>query len=100
MIAPAIRFALGAALIVAAASAFARAGDVGEPVGAISMHGEPALPPSFALLPLVNPVAPKGGCLDLSYLSAFDSLFTYYVQTLSIAHRHLGNVYALLITLP
>ncbi len=93
MIAPAIRFALGAALIVAAASAFARAGDVGEPVGAIAMHGEPALPPSFARLPHVNPEAPKGGRLDLAYLGAFDSLNPYNVKALSTAQGLVGNVY-------
>ncbi len=88
-----IRLAVGVALIVASANAFARAGDVGQPVGAIAMHGEPALPPTFDHLPDVNPEAPKGGRLDLAYLGAFDSLNPYNVKALSTAQGLIGNVY-------
>jgi peptide/nickel transport system substrate-binding protein len=93
MIGPAIRFVLGAALIIVAAGAFARAGDVGQPAGAIAMHGEPALASTFSRLPYVNPDAPKGGRLDLAYLGAFDSLNPYNVKALSTAQGLIGNVY-------
>ena len=88
-----IRFAVGVALAVAAASTFARANDVRQPVGAIAMHGEPALPPTFDHLPHVNPAAPKGGRLDLAYLGAFDSLNPYNFKALSTAQGLIGNVY-------
>src|SRR5271165_3069460 len=86
----AIRLALSAALLVAALAARA---EIGEPVGAIAMHGAPALPPGFLELPYVNPEAPKGGRLDLAYLGAFDSLNPYNVKALSTAQGLIGNVY-------
>ena len=85
-----IRLALGAALIAAAPPALA---EIGQPVGAIAMHGEPALNPDFKHLPYVNPDAPKGGRLDLAYLGAFDSLNPYNVKALSTAQGLVGNVY-------
>src|SRR5208282_2071190 len=86
----AIRLALCAAFLVVAATGRA---EIGEPVGAIAMHGVPALPPDFAHLPYVNPDAPKGGRLDLAYLGAFDSLNPYNVKALSTAQGLVGNVY-------
>src|SRR5271165_1530225 len=86
----AIRLALAAALLIAAGAARAQ---IGEPVGAIAMHGEPALPPDFAHLPYVNPDAPKGGRLNLAYLGAFDSLNPYNVKALTTAQGLVGNVY-------
>jgi peptide/nickel transport system substrate-binding protein len=86
----AIRLMLCAALLAVAATAGA---EIGEPVGAIAMHGEPALRPDFAHLPYVNPDAPKGGRLDLAYLGAFDSLNPYNVKALSTAQGLIGNVY-------
>ncbi len=85
----AIRLALAAALLVAATVGRA---EIGEPAGAIAMHGEPALPPGFAHLPYVNPDAPKGGRLDVAYLGAFDSLNPYNVKALSTAQGLVGNV--------
>src|SRR5271157_1592214 len=85
-----IRLALGAALIAAAPPALA---EIGQPVGAIAMHGEPALNPDFKHLPYVNPDAQKGGRLDLAYLGAFDSLNPYNVKALSTAQGLVGNVY-------
>ena len=67
--------------------------ELGPPVGAIAMHGEPALPADFAHLPYVNPDAPKGGRLNLAYLGAFDSLNPYNVKSLSTAEGLIGNVY-------
>jgi peptide/nickel transport system substrate-binding protein len=85
--------ALGVAVVAAPKSAIARPGDLGPPVGAIAMHGEPALPPNFDHLPYANPDAPKGGRLDLAYLGAFDSLNPYNVKALSTAQGLIGNVY-------
>jgi peptide/nickel transport system substrate-binding protein len=93
MIGGAIRYVLCVALGVALATAPAGADRVGPPVGAIAMHGEPALPPDFNHLPYVNPDAPKGGRLDLAYLGAFDSLNPYNVKALSTAQGLIGNVY-------
>ena len=90
MIKCAIRLALAAAFVVAAAASRA---ELGQPVGAIAMHGEPALPADFAHLPYVNPDAPKGGRLNLAYLGAFDSLNPYNVKALSTAQGLIGNVY-------
>lgn len=43
-------------------------------VHALSLHGQPALPPSFRHLPYANPEAPKGGRLRLNAIGTFDSL--------------------------
>ena len=93
MIGRTIRSAFCAVLGIALCAAAAPAGVVGPPVGAIAMHGEPALPPDFDHLPYVNPDAPKGGRLDLAYLGAFDSLNPYNVKALSTAQGLIGNVY-------
>ena len=93
MIGSTIRALLGAAIGIALAWAPAQAGGLGQPMGAIAMHGEPALPPDFDHLPYVNPDAPKGGKLDLAYLGAFDSLNPYNVKALSTAQGLIGNVY-------
>ncbi len=85
--------ALGVAVVAAPKSAIARPSDLGPPVGAIAMHGEPALPPNFDHVPYANPDAPKGGRLDLAYLGAFDSLNPYNVKALSTAQGLIGNVY-------
>ena len=98
MIGRAIRFLLGAALAIALACPSAIADSVGQPAGAIAMHGEPALPPDFDHLPYVNPQAPKGGALNLAYLGAFDSLNPYNVKALSTAQGLIGNVYQSLMT--
>ena len=45
-----------------------------EPVHAIAMYGEPALPPGFSHLPYVNPDAPQGGTIRLAETGSFDSL--------------------------
>ncbi len=95
MIGSSIRLALCAALLLGGSPAGA---ELGPPVGAIAMHGEPALPADFARLPYVNPDAPKGGRLNLAYLGAFDSLNPYNVKALSTAEGLIGNVYQSLMT--
>jgi peptide/nickel transport system substrate-binding protein len=96
MTAWAIRFLLGAAFALAGLPAMA--GGLGPLAGAIAMHGEPALSPDFDHLPYVNPMAPKGGALNLAYLGAFDSLNPYNVKALSTAQGLIGNVYQSLMT--
>src|ERR1700686_1801682 len=86
----AIRLTLGVALLVGAATANA---EIAEPVGAIAMHGQPALPPDFAHLPYVNPDAPKGGRLDLASLGAFDSLTPKNGKAVSTAQGLGATVY-------
>ena len=95
MIGLAIRLAFGLTLLFAAVPARAQ---IGAPVGAIAMHGTPALSPGFAHLPYVDPDAPKGGRLNLAYLGAFDSLNPYNVKALSTAEGLIGNVYQSLMT--
>jgi peptide/nickel transport system substrate-binding protein len=50
------------------------------PAHAISMYGEPALPPGFAHLPYVNPDAPAGGRIVLGELGSFDSLNPFILK--------------------
>ncbi len=45
-----------------------------EPRASIAMHGEAALPDTFAHFPYVNPDAPKGGRVTLGVQGSFDSL--------------------------
>lgn len=45
-----------------------------EPMHAIAMYGEPALPQGFSHLPYTNPDAPKGGTIRLAESGSFDSL--------------------------
>jgi len=87
-----IGLAIRCLLVAVALGAPVRAA-TGEPVSAIAMHGEPALPPGFAHFPYVNPDAPKGGRLNLAFLGAFDSLNPYNVKALSTAQGLVGNVY-------
>lgn len=51
-----------------------------DPVHAIAMHGEPALPPDYRHFPYVNPDAPKGGRVDYAVRGSFDSLNPFIVQ--------------------
>jgi peptide/nickel transport system substrate-binding protein len=93
MIGSMIRALIGAAIGIALAGTPIQADGVGPPIGAIAMHGDPALAPAFDHLPYVNAQAPKGGRLNLAYLGAFDSLNPYNVKALSTAQGLIGNVY-------
>lgn len=53
---------------------------VAEPRHAISMYGEPALPPGFAHLPYANPAAPKGGRIVIGERGSFDSLNPFILK--------------------
>ncbi len=45
-----------------------------QPMPAIAMYGEPALPPDFTHLPYANPDAPTGGRVVTGEVGSFDSL--------------------------
>ncbi len=47
---------------------------IADPQYAISMYGDPALPPDFVSLPYANPSAPKGGSVVMGEVGGFDSL--------------------------
>lgn len=51
-----------------------------EPVHAIAMHGEPALPADFSHMPYANPDAPKGGAVNYAWIGTFDSINPFIVQ--------------------
>lgn len=53
-----------------------------EPVHAIAMHGEPALPADFSHLPYVNPDAPKGGKVTYGVVGTFDSVRPFIVRSM------------------
>jgi peptide/nickel transport system substrate-binding protein len=51
---------------------------------AITMHGTPAMPEDFAVLPYANPDAPKGGKLVQGVLGTFDSLNPLIVKGVAV----------------
>jgi peptide/nickel transport system substrate-binding protein len=51
---------------------------------AIAMHGAPAMPEGFTVLPYAEPDAPKGGRLVQGVLGTFDSLNPLIVQGLAV----------------
>jgi peptide/nickel transport system substrate-binding protein len=55
-----------------------------KPRYAIAMHGEPAMPESFAVLPYANAAAPKGGRLVQGVLGTFDSLNPLIVKGIAL----------------
>jgi peptide/nickel transport system substrate-binding protein len=72
--------ALGAALV----SALIPAPAASEPLHAIAMHGDPALPAGFTHMPYANPDAPKGGRLTFGLVGTFDSLNPFIVKGLAV----------------
>jgi peptide/nickel transport system substrate-binding protein len=50
----------------------------------IAMHGAPAMPDGFTVLPYANPDAPKGGRLVQGLLGTFDSLNPLIVKGLAV----------------
>ncbi len=55
-----------------------------EPVPAIAMHGQPALPAGFSHQPYANPDAPKGGRLVQGLIGTFDSLNPFIVKGIAV----------------
>jgi microcin C transport system substrate-binding protein len=62
---------------------------------ALSLLGEPALPPDFPHWPWVNPDAPKGGEIVLSALGSFDSFNQFILRGTPAVG--LGNLYDMLL---
>ena len=60
------------------------AGEAAEASYAIAMHGEPAMPDGFRVMPYANPDAPKGGRLVQGVLGTFDSLNPLIVKGLAV----------------
>lgn len=68
-----------AVLALAPVGGTAQAADVPWSHG-IAMHGEPALPETFAHLPYADPDAPQGGTVTHGVQGSFDSLNQFIVQ--------------------
>jgi peptide/nickel transport system substrate-binding protein len=66
------------------AANLALGGASADPLPAIAMHGQPALPAGFDHLPYANPDAPKGGRLTQSVLGTFDSLNPFIVKGIAL----------------
>jgi peptide/nickel transport system substrate-binding protein len=60
------------------------AGEAAEASHAIAMHGAPAMPEGFQVLPYANPDAAKGGRLVQGVLGTFDSLNPLVVRGLAV----------------
>jgi peptide/nickel transport system substrate-binding protein len=58
-----------------------------QPVHAIAMHGEPALPDDFAHFSYVNPEAPKGGSIAYGVVGSFDSLNPFILKSMRTTAR-------------
>jgi peptide/nickel transport system substrate-binding protein len=70
----------GLALLAVSALSLVPSASVAEPRHAISMYGEPALPPDFVSLPYADPAAPKGGRIVFGETGGFDSLNPYILK--------------------
>jgi peptide/nickel transport system substrate-binding protein len=69
-----------------------------EPLHAISMHGEPALPKDYTHFPYANPNAPKGGKIAYGVVGTFDSLNPFILKSMRTRARGIvdpeyGNLY-------
>src|SRR5271167_256487 len=77
--------ALGACAVLSGALAVSgAAAAAAEAAHAIAMHGAPAMPDGFTVLPYANPDAPKGGRLVQGVLGTFDSLNPLIVKGLAV----------------
>lgn len=77
-----LRFMLGGACSLPAATLLGRPARAADAAHAIAMHGQPAQPAGFSHMAYVNPVAPKGGRLAQGVLGTFDSLNPFVVKGL------------------
>lgn len=93
---------LASGLALGAAAILPRPSRAANPVGpagaggtirthALSLLGEPALPPDFTHWPWVNPDAPKGGEIALTALGSYDSFNAYILRGTPAVG--LGNLY-------
>ncbi|SIQ03891.1 peptide/nickel transport system substrate-binding protein [Rhizobium sp. RU20A] len=76
-----IGLALVTAKLLAAAPALA------DPVHAISMHGQPALPADFKAFPYVNPTVKKGGKIAYGVVGTFDNLNPFILKSMRTTAR-------------
>ncbi|MER9543068.1 extracellular solute-binding protein [Mesorhizobium sp. M0437] len=58
-----------------------------EPVHALAMQGEPALPPDYDHFNYVNPDAPKGGSITYCGVGSFDNLNPFILRSLRTTAR-------------
>lgn len=86
-----MRQLLGSLALLAGALFSAGATARAEPVHAIAMHGEPALPADFKHLPYVNPEAPKGGKVTYGVVGSFDSVRPFIVKSMRTTARGLAD---------
>ncbi len=78
-----ISFLIAATLFVPVMASGARA----QPVHAISMHGEPALPADYQHLSYVNPQVKKGGSVRYGVVGTFDSLNPFNLKSIRTTAR-------------
>jgi peptide/nickel transport system substrate-binding protein len=62
-----------------------------EPVHAIAMHGEPALPADYRNFPYADPSAPKGGSVTYGVVGTFDSLNPFVLKGMRTTARGLWD---------
>lgn len=62
-----------------------------EPVHAIAMHGEPALPADFDHFPYADPKAPEGGSVTYGVVGTFDSLNPFVLKGMRTTARGLWD---------
>lgn len=58
-----------------------------EPVHAIAMQGDPALPADFPNFPYANPDAPKGGSITYCVVGSYDNLNPFIVKSIRTTAR-------------
>ncbi|MER8793927.1 extracellular solute-binding protein [Mesorhizobium sp. M0984] len=58
-----------------------------EPVHALAMQGEPALPSDYEHFNYVNPDAPKGGSITYCFVGSFDNLNPFILRSLRTTAR-------------
>ncbi|ASY62919.1 ABC transporter, periplasmic substrate-binding protein [Sinorhizobium sojae CCBAU 05684] len=74
-------------LVMLLASGLAAHQAAAEPVHAIAMHGEPALPADFKHFPYVNPDVKKGGKIAYGVVGTFDSLNPFILKSMRTTAR-------------
>ena len=58
-----------------------------EPLHAIAMHGDPALPADYKALPYANPAVRKGGHITYGVVGTFDSLNPFILKSMRTTAR-------------
>ena len=84
-----MRRLLTAIAVIAGGMAGALSSAHAEPLHAIAMHGEPALPHDFDHLPYANPDALKGGKITYGVVGTFDSVRPFIVRSMRTSARGL-----------